>query len=119
MLAWSYTHFDKGCRIAQTSDVRSWLQYGSRKRQCHRTQDLAAAARGGHVSRTMVSDLAAQVMSAVPDANTLSTLRRRVSYTQERHQFHVYVNDGITFLCVAEEVRADVLSHPSHSSVQC
>lgn len=42
----------------------------------------------------------------IPD--TVCTCRRRVSYTQERHQFHVYVNDGITFLCVAEEVGGDV-----------
>lgn len=30
----------------------------------------------------------------------------RVSYTQERHMYHVLVNDGITFLCMSEEVRS-------------
>ena len=31
-------------------------------------------------------------------------LCRRVSYTQERHMFHVLISDGITYLAVAEEV---------------
>ena len=30
--------------------------------------------------------------------------RRRVSYAQERHLFHVLVTKGITFLCMADEV---------------
>lgn len=30
----------------------------------------------------------------------------RVSYSQERHLFHIVVRDGITFLCMADEVRA-------------
>ena len=30
--------------------------------------------------------------------------RRRVSYSQERHLFHIVVKDGITFLCMADEV---------------
>ena len=29
---------------------------------------------------------------------------RRVSYSQERHLFHIVVKDGITFLCMADEV---------------
>ena len=29
----------------------------------------------------------------------------RVSYSQERHLFHIVVRDGITFLCMADEVR--------------
>ena len=28
----------------------------------------------------------------------------RVSYSQERHLFHIVVRDGITFLCMADEV---------------
>ena len=31
--------------------------------------------------------------------------RRRVSYTQDRHMFHCLIQDGITYLCMAEEVR--------------
>lgn len=29
---------------------------------------------------------------------------RRISYTQERHMFHVLVQDGVTYLCMAEQV---------------
>jgi hypothetical protein len=54
MSTWNYTQHDKGCRIAQTSDGRFWLQYGSRQCQYHRNQDLGAAARGGRVRATMV-----------------------------------------------------------------
>ncbi|CAD7704069.1 unnamed protein product [Ostreobium quekettii] len=32
-----------------------------------------------------------------------SGIHRRVSYTQERHMYHVVVADGITFLCMSEE----------------
>jgi hypothetical protein len=31
--------------------------------------------------------------------------RRRVSYAQEGQLFHVLVAEGITFLCMADEVR--------------
>lgn len=33
----------------------------------------------------------------------LPTVDTRVSYTQERHMYHVLVSDGITFLCMSEE----------------
>ena len=40
------------------------------------------------------------------DLSPRSTLSySRVSYSQERHLFHIVVRDGITFLCMADEVR--------------
>lgn len=35
---------------------------------------------------------------------------RRVSYSQERYMFHVLVQDGLCFMCMAEEVRGHALS---------
>ena len=38
-----------------------------------------------------------------------SCTRSRVSYSQERHLFHIVVRDGITFLCMADEVSASTI----------
>ena len=35
----------------------------------------------------------------------------RVSYSQERHLFHIVVRDGITFLCMADEVRCRLCTY--------
>jgi hypothetical protein len=36
----------------------------------------------------------------------------RVSYSQERHLFHIVVRDGITYLCMADEARSPPLDMP-------
>lgn len=41
------------------------------------------------------------------------TVRRRVSYSQERYMFHVLVQDGVTFMVVAEEVGATLHKRPA------
>lgn len=41
--------------------------------------------------------IAVRLLEKLPNENT------RVSYTQDRHMFHILVQDGITFLCMAEE----------------
>lgn len=41
--------------------------------------------------------IAVRILEKLPAEDT------RVSYTQERHMFHVLISDGITFLAVAEE----------------
>lgn len=38
-------------------------------------------------------------------ADALLCMRSRVSYSQDRHLFHIVVHSGITFLCMADEVR--------------
>lgn len=38
-------------------------------------------------------------------ADALLCTRSRVSYSQDRHLFHIVVHSGITFLCMADEVR--------------
>ena len=37
--------------------------------------------------------------------NTVRCVRSRVSYSQDRHLFHIVVQNGITFMCMADEVR--------------
>lgn len=41
--------------------------------------------------------IAVRIIEKLPTEDT------RVSYTQERHMFHVLIHDGMTFLCMAEE----------------
>lgn len=41
--------------------------------------------------------IAHRILEKLPQVDT------RVSYTQERHMYHVLVSDGITFLCMSEE----------------
>ena len=35
----------------------------------------------------------------------IDAVHRKVTYTQERHMFHVLIEGGLTYLCMAEEVR--------------
>ncbi|GIL62261.1 hypothetical protein Vafri_16555 [Volvox africanus] len=44
-----------------------------------------------------VNVIAVRILEKLPHEDT------RVSYTQERHMFHVMVSDGITYMAVAEE----------------
>eukprot|EP00877_Chromochloris_zofingiensis_P005730 jgi/Chrzof1/15158/Cz09g29140.t1 len=41
--------------------------------------------------------IAVRILEKLPQEDT------RVSYAQERHMFHVLIQDGITFVCMAEE----------------
>lgn len=41
--------------------------------------------------------IAHRILDKLPQVDT------RVSYTQDRHMYHVLVSDGITFLCMSEE----------------
>jgi len=41
--------------------------------------------------------IAHRILEKIPSVDT------RVSYAQERHMYHILVNDGIAFLCMAEE----------------
>jgi hypothetical protein len=44
---------------------------------------------------------------------------RKVTYTQDRHMFHILVQDGLTFLCMAEDVRSLLSRDPSLYSASC
>lgn len=48
--------------------------------------------------------IALRILEKLPTSSGDLTTTR-VSYTQERHMFHILVADGLTYLVVAEEVR--------------
>jgi hypothetical protein len=70
---------------------------------------------GETVPRELVSrncSLAACRVSVSFRTDARSLFPRRVSYTQEQHMFHVLIHEGITFLCVTEQVRPEGAHNP-------